>query len=159
MIESVNYDELEQKERYIFSNKEIEKYDIFQTKINVEDLVSEYKEAKFSLMASTKALENISTYFTPKCSKTTNNSHDKIGDNVAKKIDSDTFIKSYDEVFKPLLETFSPDEKKYYLYCIANENSEQMLADSLGISRTGLQPIKNNCILKIGLAFQIAVKK
>ena len=159
MTETINYEELQQNGNFVFSNKEIEKYNIPQTKTNVEDLVSEYKEAKFSLMASTKALENISTYFTPKCVQSTSKTHDKLGDNVAKKIDSDTFIKSYDEVITPLLKTFTPSEKKYYLYCIANENSEQMLADSLGLSRTGLQPIKNNCILKIGLAFQIAVKK
>lgn len=159
MIEAVNYEELQEKGTFVFSPKEINKYDINLTKENVENLISEYKEAKFSLFASTKALETISMFYTPKFGKTINVAQDKIGDNVAKKIDSDNFIKSYDEVFNPLLETFSPDEKKYYLYCIANENSEQMLADLLGISRTGLQPIKNNCILKIGLAFQIAVKK
>lgn len=159
MIEAVNYEELQEKGSFIFSTKEMDKYDIALTKENVENLVSEYKEAKFSLFASSKALENISSYFTPKFGQTVRISHDCIGDNVAKKIDSDEFIKSYDEVFNPLLETFSPDEKKYYLYCIANENSEQSLADSLGISRNGLQPIKNNCILKIALAFQIAVKK
>lgn len=141
---------------YIFSKKEIEKYNVQKTKENVDELISKYKEAKYSYFASTKALENISSCFKPKNIQT--KIHDKIGENISKKIDSENFIKSYDEVLNPLLETLTHEEKKYYLHCLVSEKSEQTLADSLGISRTGLKNIKNNCILKIALTFQIAVK-
>lgn len=148
-----------EKEYYIFSNKELENYDIVQTKENVENLFFQYKEAKFTFFASEKALKNISMNFNPKYNQNMITANDKVGDNVCKKVDSYNFIKSFDEVLNPLLEILSPHEKKYYLYCIANENSEQTVADIIGISRTGLQPIKNNCILKFGLAFQVAIRK
>lgn len=67
---------------------------------------------------------------------------DKIGTNVSIKLDAIAFIKNFEEIINPLLETFSSKEKKYYIYCLSNEYSEQVLADNLGLSRTGLQPIK-----------------
>lgn len=144
---------------YIFTSKQIAKYDMVRTKENVEELVSEYKQAKFWFFASEKVLKNINSYYEPKYNQHTANANDKIGVSVPIKLDADKFIVDYERIIDPLLETLSEEEKKYYSYCLSNELSEQILADNLGVSRTGLQPIKNNCILKIGLAFQIAIRK
>ena len=144
-----------EKEYYIFSKKELEKYNIKETKENVDALIEKYKEAKYLYFASKESLENISSCFKPRNIKT--NKSDKIDNNLTKKINSEKFIKSYDMVLKPLLDTLTLEEKNYYLHCLISEKSEQTLADYLGISRTGLKKIKDNCILKIALTFQIAV--
>lgn len=145
--------------RYTFKNKQIMQYDMILTKQNVKNLISEYKESKFWYFASEKNLKSISTYYGEKYNQSTVGATDKIGTNVAIKLDASDFIRNFEEIINPLMETFSNKEKKYYTYCLSNEYSEQVLADNLGLSRTGLQQIKNNCILKIGLAFQVAVKK
>ena len=144
---------------YIFSTKELDKYDLTMTKENVEELVSEYKEAKFLYFASEKNLKNIGGYYEPKYNQHVIKINDKIGTNVCNKVDAINFIKNVDAILNPLLESLSPKEKRYYYHCLSSDNSEQTLAESLGISRTGLKPIKNNCILKFGLAFNIAVRK
>lgn len=148
-----------EKEHYIFSNKDMEKYDLIQTKENVEVLISKYKEAKFCYFASKKNLETINCYYEPKYNQNNIRTIDKIGDNIEKKLDSQSFMENIDEILNPLLETLTYNEKKYYTYCLLNANSEQTVADVLKLSRTGLQPIKNNCILKFGLAFQVAIRK
>lgn len=144
---------------YIFTNKQIMQYDMVLTKQNVENLISEYKESKFWYFASEKKLKSISAYYGEKYNQSTVGATDKIGTNVSIKLDAIAFIRNFEDIINPLLETFSNGERKYYTYCLSNEYSEQVLADNLGLSRTGVQPIKNNCILKIGLAFQVAVKK
>lgn len=75
------------------------------------------------------------------------------------KIDSKNIMENFEAVFNPLFDMMSVQERKYYSLCLINNNSEQIVTDALGISRTGLQPIKQNCILKIALAFHIAVLK
>ncbi len=146
-------------EHYTFTNKQIMEYDMVLTRQNVIDLISEYKEAKFLHFASEKSLRNIRTYYGEKYNQSTTRDIDKIGTNVATKLYTLNFMKDFEEIINPLLETFDSREKKYYTFCLSNKYSEQVLADNLGLSRTGLQPIKNNCILKIGLAFQVAVRK
>lgn len=159
MIEEVVVPKDDEMDYYIFTKKEIEQYDMEKTKDNVDDLISTYKQSKFSYFASSKSLENITSCYTPKYSQHCISSNDKVGNNVATKIDSDNFIKYFEEIMHPLLKDLSPRERKYYSYCLVNETSERTLSDLLSISRSSLLPIKNNCVLKIALAFKIAIMK
>ncbi len=97
--------------------------------------------------------------YEPKYNQHTNDCKDKIGDNIAKRVDSKNIIEYFDYVFNSLFVMMSEQEKKYYSFCLINNNSEQTVSDFLGISRTGLIPIKQNCIIKIALAFHIEVLK
>lgn len=144
---------------YSMSKEMIEKYDLVRTKENVEKLISEYKTAKFQYLASEQKLKNISMCYEPKYNQFTEHVSDKIGDNVGKLVDSKNVIEYFDSVFNPLFTMMSEQERKYYSICLINNNSEQIVADILGISRTGLIPIKQNCIIKIALAFHIAIMK
>lgn len=158
MIEEVVLPKDDEMDYYVFTKKEIEQYDMIKTKDNVDDLISTYKQSKFSYFASSKSLENITSCYKPRYSQN-NNFSDKLGNNVATKIDSDNFIKYFEEIMHPLLKDLSPRERKYYSYCLVNETSERTLSDLLSISRSSLLPIKNNCVLKIALAFKIAIIK
>lgn len=144
---------------YIMSKEMIDKYDFLKTKENVDDLMSQYKTAKFEFLVSNSILEKVSSCYQPRYNQINTGINDKIGDNVSKKIDSKNLIEYFDAIFNPLFEILTSQERKYYSLCLINNNSEQTASDILGISRTGLQPIKQNCILKIALAFHIAVLK
>ena len=144
---------------YIMSKKTLDKYEINETKKNVNKLLSDYKQAKFEYLVSNSVLEKLTSTLEPKYAQKSNIPYDSIGENITKKIDSERFIEYYDEIFNSLYSMLSSQEKKYYNLCLINNYSEQTLSDILGISRTGLQPIKNNCIIKIALAFHIAVLK
>lgn len=60
---------------------------------------------------------------------------------------------------KNVKQTFPELELKYYIYCLENNHSEQNFIDIVNISKIGLRPIKYSCILKIALAFDLAVLK
>ena len=138
----------------------INDYDFEKTRENVEKLISTYKKSQFQYLVAENNLNNVlSVCYEPKYNQQTNNVKDKLGDNVGIKCDSKTIIDYFDAIFNPLFEKFSKEEKKYYSLYLINGNSEQYVADSLGISRTGLIPIKQNCILKIALAFHIDILK
>ncbi len=145
---------------YSMSKNMIEKYNFTKTKENVEQLISEYKTAKFQFLLADDSLKKISSMcYEPKYNQHTNDCKDKIGDNIAKRVDSKNIIEYFDYVFNSLFVMMSEQEKKYYSFCLINNNSEQTVSDFLGISRTGLIPIKQNCIIKIALAFHIEVLK
>lgn len=152
-------DQLDEREYFTLTKKIIEQYDMRKTKANVDELLGKYKQCKFDYFASQRALDNVTSCYTPKYSQHCICSNDKVGNNVAKKVDSINFIEYVDEILQPLLDSFDPKERKYYSYCLINESSEQILADALNISRTGLKPIRDNCLLKIALAFKIAILK
>lgn len=150
---------LNEEVNYVFSKHELDAYDLDKTKENVEELIAEYKKAQCTYLTSQLALQKITTNYSPKYSQTQPNSNDKIGNNITQKLDSKDFIECTNEILKPLLEKLTNGEKKYYSYCLMNDNSDRAVADIIGISRTKLLPVKENCILKIALAFDIAIKK
>lgn len=144
---------------YSMTKDMINKYDFSKTKDNVEDLIAEYKTAKFEYLVSDSMLEKITSCYNLKYEQNNIKSNDKVGDNISKKIDSKNTMEYFENIFNPLFEMMSSQERKYYSLGLINNNSEQFISDIIGISKTGLQPIKQNCILKIALAFHIAVLK
>ena len=148
-----------QKLYYALTKEMTEKYNFTQTKENVEDLISEYKTAKFEYLVSDNVLSRITSSYQKKYEQRNIQLNDKLGTNIGKKIDSKNEIEYFENIFTPLFEMMSANERKYYSLGLINNNSEQFIAEALGISKTGLQPIKQTCILKIALAFHIAVLK
>ena len=160
MKESLEFLECETEGLYYeIPSAMIEKYDFQKTKENVEELISEYKKAKFECLVSENALSKITTCYQPKYNQSSFNSQDKLGSNVAKNIDSKEMIGYFEDIFNPLFTLLTMEERKFYSLGLINNNSEQFICDIIGISRTGLQPIKQNCILKIALSFHIAILK
>lgn len=145
-------------ELYYKITKDImERYDYQKTKANVEKLIADYKTAKFQYMISDEVLNKITMSYQLKEEQTGSSAIDLVGDNVGKRTDAENTIKYFDSIFELLLKMLSSQEKKYYSICLINNNSEQTASDIIGVSRTGLQSIKKNCIFKIALAFHIEV--
>lgn len=147
-------------ECYVLDKVIWDKYDMKQTKINVVKIIQNYKEmkAKFIYLATLHEL-GLTAY-------NIENVHNKIssGNNFTDKIDVKMDIENELQIKKSILDklnsSFTENEKKYYDYCLQNNKSEERLRDRLGgLSKLGLLPIKNSCVLKIALAFNKAVTK
>ena len=156
-----NYDLL--GDQNFMLNKSIwDMYDMKQTRINVIDLIEKYKVAVTICINSTLLLDNCKAVnLDPnKVFNSCNQSKKDFTNMVDKYIEAENLVKITKPIIEWLTNTFNPKEKKYYNYCIANNYSEEYIREILGgISKNDLLPIKNSCLLKIALAFKIAVLK
>lgn len=154
---------IEEAVSYYFLDKEIVgRFDMNKTKENVIKFINDYKVIKARNIKSLILRDSGLTYkLDPNKVSNSGNRNHSFSDN------SDTYLDTTDKLLEiePIIETlrksFSPEEKKYYDCCLANKYSEEYVCNIIknGISRTGLIPIKNSCILKIALAFDIAIEK
>ena len=133
------------------------KYNMTLTKENVLCFMSEYKEAKAiclkSIVAKSLTINlDPNKVFMP--SRVNNGGFATAVDN---RLDSEEVINNTEPLLKELIKTFTPKEKIYFDYCLTNNYSEEYVMSILGhLSKNGLMPIKNSCILKFALAFDIA---
>ena len=150
------------EESYMIEKVTWEKYDMTKTTSEVKSFIREYKEKK-SICIQANALESsglttnldINKIFSP-----IRSNNGGFADSVNERIDADRFVKFYKPILEDLFKTFTRKEKVYYDYCLLNNYSEEFTRRILnGLSKNGLQPIKNSCILKIALAISRAVKK
>lgn len=136
-----------------------EKFDMIATKSNVIKFMQEYKEAitrstQFITMVKVSSNYDLNSSFS-----STKNNNKGFSETSNKRIDAERFVNSTTSVINELRRTFTPEEEQYYEFCLLENNSEDYLLNILGISRNGLIPIKNSCILKIALAFGWEVEK
>ena len=147
-------------ECYVLDKVIWDKYDMKQTKVNVVELIRNYKElkSKYIHLAASNELgltaHNIENIHSKSFSK--NRFNEKI--DIQIEMEKDLKIKA--AILDKLNKCFTENEKQYYDYCLQNNKSEERLRDRLGgLSKLGLLPIKNSCVLKIALAFNKAVTK
>ncbi len=136
------------------------KYDMTLTRENVDLFLNEYFEAK-SICFKTLFLSKMTSTIDPNKifvpSIVNNGGH---ADKVNEKVDAESIIINTEPLLNEVLKTFTPKEKLYYEYCLINKYSEDYIMEKFGnISKNGLLPIKNSCILKLALVFEIAVLK
>jgi hypothetical protein len=146
-------------ENYILQKEIVEEYNIEKTTVIVKKLVNEYKKARYMYLVSRENLERVTTHLEPINSQFSKTRKDTFGNSIATMIDSEETLKNFELIFADLVNSFVLEEKKYYFSCLAGINSESYLAESLNMSRSGLKPYKESCIIKIALAFHIEVEK
>lgn len=149
--------------KYVLDKKIWVKYDMISTKENVISFLLTYKEAKARcIKAVVSTLGGLTTNLDP--NKVFLDFVSRKGGfavSTEKRIDAENFV----AVTKPVLDetyvTFTDEEKKYYDWCLASNNSEDSFRRNVlnGISKNGLLPIKNSCILKVAFAFELDVLK
>lgn len=147
-------------ESYVLDKETCDEYNMTKTKEEVVVFMRKFKKAKASCFKSIVETNlTVKINFNDKVSSSHQN-NGGFANMVDNKIDDEKLIESVEPVIKELLKTFTPKEKIYYDYCLANNYSEEYVMRLLGsISKYGLMPIKNSCILKIALAFNLEVLK
>lgn len=142
---------------YLLDKKTCGKYNMKITKENVLRLISDYKENRSKNIS---ILYDYGLVSHPENAISKNNSPKKISNTIDVFIDKQMEFLSQHEKLEIVKSSFTEMELSYYITCLQNCKSEDYLLEKLDkISRTGLLPIKNSCILKIALAFNIAVLK
>lgn len=159
MLENIEAYDDPMKPHYILTKRILDIYDFQKTKERVEKKIEEYKTAKFKYLVSSQMLEQLSQVFDDNGKQFSNTKADKIGNNLCEKIDAERIIDYYEEIFNSVIKLFSKEELTYYSMCLINNASEQYTASFLNLSVDGLKYIKQNCIIKIALAFHIEVLK
>lgn len=147
-------------DNYVLDRETCDDYNMVKTKEEVVEFLRKFKKAKTSCFKSI-VVTNMTSIID--CSNVVKSSHQNNGgfaDRVNNKIDDERFVENTEPIIQELIKTFTPKEKIYYDYCLANNYSEEYVMRLLGsISKYGLMPIKNSCILKIALAFNLEVLK
>jgi len=72
-----------------------------------------------------------------------------------RKFDTDKEIKELYSEISDVLNKMTREELLYYNDNLLGKKSEDLTAEKLGLSRKGLKPIRNSCILKLAMAFGI----
>ncbi len=135
-------------------------YDMVKTRLKVKEFLQNYKKARAQHLGT--LAEDWGLVSNIDMSKTGSSSHNiKRGfSNAADmQMDAEALLNATSPLIAKLKESFTNDEKLYYDYCLASNNSENVLCEIMKISKQGLVPIKNSCLLKIAFATHNAVLK
>lgn len=147
-------------ECYVLDKVIWDKYDMKQTKSNVIKIIQNYKELKSKFMHLAVLHELGLTAHNTEAIHSKTNSNNSFTDKIDIKLDIEKELAVESAIFDKLNNSFTEFEKRYYDHCLQNNQSEEQLRNSLGgLSKLGLLPIKNSCVLKIALAFDKAVLK
>ena len=139
---------------YILTKAIWEKYNMIETKKNVVKFIDDYKERRAKSISDYNYY-GLSSSFTDSTIKT-HNTKGGFSNKVDSLIDEEKELAKLESVKK----TFPYMEQQYYKYCLINNCPECEFAETIGKrSRYGLMSIRNSCILKIALAFDLVVLK
>lgn len=139
--------------KYVLSRKITEKYDMITTKKNVMLLLSEYLRLQYKYLEISPP--KITYNYEIKSDYQNKNMTDNLSYYLDKKLKVETEIKAFYFEIEKVLKNMTREELIVTNYLLLKGNSEESVCEILGLSRTGLRPIKNSCILKIALAFNL----
>lgn len=147
-----------------FSTKEvqlrnfiIEKYDYELTRKNVTKVVDTYIEAKYKMLLPLKEMQTSKMNDNPLINSI--NYSDRVGDNVEFKCDSEIEARKLEDDLNYVYERMTTQEKLYWNIIIMKHKPLSVAEEVLGLSKTGLKPIRESCIIKAGMLLGIAVLK
>lgn len=134
----------------------ISQYDLVQTEKNVVEIMNKFFKAQYKYFGiqPPRMTANYDIFYEMKtCTYT-----DKVGTVVADKLDSEQDIINFYNIMANAIKRMNTYERVYYTEMLLNRKSERYTADMIGVSRNGMIPIKNSCILKIAMAFSKEVE-
>lgn len=135
----------------------LSKYNLEQTEENVLEIISNYLKAQYKYIDIIPP-RMTSNYEVKYESFNKFNANDTVGKHIEEKIDAEIEIKKFYKVMTNVIKRMNTYERIYYAELLINGKSERYTSDLIGVSRNGLKPIKNSCILKIALAFNKEVE-
>ena len=122
---------------------------------NVDEIMYKFEEYRFKCHYIEPP--RITPSYEIRMESFSNNYSDKVGNYVAKKIDlEDEVTKFYEELSKAL-QTLCREELIYFKNTYYNRLKEESICDLLNMSRDSLRRIKESCIIKIAMYYDIDV--
>lgn len=145
---------METNDKKLLSIRLVESRDYNQTKKNVDNLLYKYEEFKYKCHEICPP--RITQSFEVRYEKFTFGASDKIGNYVQKKLD---FLQEADEFYDELkcaMDTLCNDELCYFKFYLDGV-SEESMCERLSTNKCSLKRIKQSCIIKIAMYFDIDV--
>ena len=141
----------------LLDKKFLARFDLEQVEKNVDDIMSNFFKAQYKYLGIDPP--RMTTNYEISYGMVTNISSDKIGKYIENKLDSEKDIQHFYSVMVNAIQRMNMYERVYYTEFLLNGKSERYTAERIGVSRNGLIPIRNSCIVKIALAFGREVEK
>lgn len=139
----------------LLSIRLVKSRDYYECKKNVDELMYKLEELKFKChnIQPPKITQSFEVHY--ECF--TNHVSDKVGDWVANKIDTENEIDKFYYDLSKAMETLCREELIYFKNAYYNRIKEELICDLLNMSRDSLRRIKESCIIKIAMYFDIDV--
>lgn len=142
----------------------IKEYDIVLCKNAVEELITEYIRIKYAysdIKLRGNEFYNSSTgaNYDYKPEMHTIGYSDRVGNKIAFKVDTENEVMELEYDFNEIVKSFTDIEKDYFNIVLMGQRSQKIIEDKYGLSKVGIIPAKQSCIVKIAMYFKIAIKK
>lgn len=141
----------------------IKKYDLKKCKELLAELLDEYIRIRYTYKNMNKLgddyyIKGMAYRFSDVPSQNLNY-RDRIGDSVAFKVDNENEAEKMQQDIDNLLIKFTDPEKDFFQMVLLQKRAQRVVEDKYRITKTALEPIKNSCIIKACLHFEIAILK
>ena len=139
----------------LLSIRLVKSRDYYECKKNVDELMYKFEELKFKChsIEPPKITQSFEVHY--ECF--TNHVSDRIGDWVANKIDNENEVDQFYYELSKAMDTLCREELIYFKNAYYNRIKEELICDLLNMSRDSLRRIKESCIIKIAMYFNIDV--
>lgn len=135
----------------LLDKKFLAQYDLVKTEKNVSTIMNNFFKAQYKYLGIQPP--RITANYEVCYEMSSNVCHDTLGNFIADKLDTKEKIVNFYNIMAGAIQRMNTYERVYYTEFLLNGHSERYTADRIGVSRNGMIPIKNSCIVKIALAF------
>lgn len=131
----------------------ISHYNMELTKENVNMMLDNYIKLQYKYLNIIPP--RITTSYEIRYDSFISKKSDPVGYYNERKFDTEKEVEYFYGEIRDVLQRMTSEELLYYNENLLRKKSEESTAEKLCLSRKGLKPIKNSCILKLAIAFGI----
>lgn len=136
----------------------LKQYNINECKERLNEILTEYIRVKYTYSNIRKQGEgfyNSSTTANYNLIMSNINYRDRIGDKIGFKIDNEIEAEKIQNDIEILYNKFTEKERDYFDYVLLKGDPQRLIEEKYMISKSGLEPIKQSCIIKSAMHFNI----
>ena len=141
----------------LLSLRIVEQYNYAESKKEIDKMMLKFEMARYKY--SELPQPTITPNYEVKYEMFTNNITDKVGNDVATKLDKFKEISAFYDKLSNIINTMTYTEKIYFIDSYFRKKSESFICEKLTMSSSSLSRVKVSCIIKVALAFDKAVEK
>lgn len=127
----------------------------YECKKNVDELMYKFEEIRFKCHQIEPP--RITPSYEIRYEKSSGSVSDKVGNYIQRKLDLEDEANELYEALSHALKTLCREELIYFKNAYYNRIKEELICDLLNMSRDSLRRIKESCIVKIAMYFDIDV--
>lgn len=148
---------------YLLRKRTIDSYNVSLCKQRLEKLIEEYIRVRYTFKnivndGDDYYIANMSYRFSdvPSAKISYN---DRVSSSVCFKIDNENEAQRMQNDFDSFIKKLTDQEKDFFEIVLLERRAQRIVEDKYRITKTALEPIKQSCIIKACLHFDIAIPK